>query len=153
MLQATRETVKNLSAQHQLEIAAIQEKYTALLQEKDREIANNSRGQKQLTVNQQRDLEHLHQAHTSKIAQLENDHRIALDVKEKELQSKMLEIRWLEDEVAGYEGKASDQDPHLEQLRSRCEILEAEKRTAQTVNQNLRQETDSVRAENSRLVQ
>jgi hypothetical protein len=106
-----------------------------------------------LSADQQRHLENLHQAHTSKIAQLENEHRLALDVKEKELQSKLLEIRWLEDEVAGYEGKTSEQDPQLEQLKSRCEMLEAEKRTAQTVNQNLRQETDSVRAENSRLVQ
>jgi predicted component of type VI protein secretion system len=147
------EDIQSLAAKHQREIMAVQEKYSQLLEEKDNEIAAFLKEQKQLTANQQKDLENLHQAHTSKIAQLENDHRKALDVKQKEIQSKSLEIRWLEDEVNGYESKTSEHDPNVEQLRLRCEGLEAEKRTAQTVNHNLRQEADGVRAENSRLVQ
>lgn len=124
-----------------------------MLKEKDEEVSKQSKEQKQLTGHQQRALEDLHQAHTSKIAQLEKDHRLALDAKQKELQSKMLEIRWLEDEVTGYEGKETHDNSQLDQLQGRIESLEADKRTSQTINQNLRQEADNVRAENNKLLQ
>jgi hypothetical protein len=147
------EDIQSLAAKHQREIISVQENYTQLLEEKDREIAAYLKEQKLVTANQQKDLENLHQAHTSKIAQLEQDHRKELDAKQKELQSKTLEIRWLEDEVASYETRANEHNPDIEQLRTRCETLEAEKRTAQTVNHNLRQEADSVRNENNRLME
>lgn len=77
----------------------LHETHQKLLDMKDKELEEYSYRLRSLTSSHHKDLESLHQAQRTKIAELEAENR----KREEELKSKDMEMRWLESDAEAHE--------------------------------------------------